>query len=71
MIEISNTDTERILLCLDIAITHYRARPGLRNTGHAWSLYQLKQKITRKLQKKQTNPHPRQKHPHKKHKQHT
>lgn len=51
MIEISNTDTRRILLCLDIAITHYRSRPGLRNTGHAWSLSQLKQKITRKLQK--------------------
>lgn len=58
MIEISNTDTERILLCLDIAITHYRARPGLRNTGHAWSLSQLKQKITRKLQKTNKSPFP-------------
>lgn len=49
MIEISNTDAGRILLSIDIAIAHYRARPGLRNNGHAWSLSQLRQKITRKL----------------------
>lgn len=51
MIEISNTDTERILSCLDIAISHYRALKGLRNQNHAWAIGQIKEKITRKINK--------------------
>mgnify|MGYP001093976100 FL=1 len=54
MVEISNTDTERILLCLDIAIEHYKSKKGLRNSNHAWAINRLKDKITHKLQKQQT-----------------
>lgn len=49
MVEISNADTDRILTCLDIAISHYRSLKGLRNSNHAWALAQLKEKINRKL----------------------
>lgn len=49
MIEISNADTDRILSCLDIAISHYRSLKGLRNSNHAWAVTQLKEKINRKL----------------------
>ena len=51
MIEISNSDTERILLCLDIAIEYYKSKKGLRNATHAWSIAQIKDRIFRKLQK--------------------
>ncbi|MBP3511143.1 MAG: hypothetical protein J6K19_03780 [Prevotella sp.] len=49
MVEISNADTDRILTCLDIAISHYRSLKGLRNSNHAWAVAQLKEKINRKL----------------------
>lgn len=31
MVEISNSDIERIMSCLDIAIEHYKSLNGLRN----------------------------------------
>lgn len=49
MVEISNADTDRILTCLDIAISHYRSLKGLRNSNHAWAVALLKEKINRKL----------------------
>lgn len=51
MVEISNTDIERILSCLDIAIEHYKSLKGLRNQNHAWAIGLLKEKINRKLNK--------------------
>lgn len=49
MVEISNNDTERILLCLDIAIEHYKSQKGLRNSVNAWAVGNLRTKIQRKL----------------------
>lgn len=59
MVEISNSDIERILSCLDIAIGHYRSLKGLRNENHAWSIGLIKEKINRKLNKQysKTNNH--------------
>lgn len=51
MVEISNSDIERILNCLDIAIAHYKSLKGLRNSTHAWAIGLLKDKINRKLSK--------------------
>lgn len=51
MVEISNSDIERILNCLDIAIEHYKSLKGLRNSTHAWAIGLLKDKINRKLSK--------------------
>lgn len=51
MVEISNSDIERILTCLDIAISHYKSQKGLRNSTHAWAIGLLKDKINRKLSK--------------------
>lgn len=51
MVEISNSDIERILNCLDIAIAHYKSLKGLRNSTHAWVIGLLKDKINRKLSK--------------------
>lgn len=56
MVEISNADIERILSCLDIAIAHYKSLKGLRNSTHAWSIDQLKNKINRKLSKQHSKP---------------
>lgn len=53
MVEISNSDIERILNCLDIAIAHYKSLKGLRNSNHAWAIGLLKDKINRKLSKQQ------------------
>lgn len=53
MVKISNTDIERILTCLDIAIAHYKSQKGLRNSTHAWAIGLLKDKINRKLNKQQ------------------
>ena len=53
MVEISNSDIERILSCLDIAIKHYKSMSGLRNSTHAWAIGKLKDKINRKLNKQQ------------------
>ncbi len=50
MVEISNSDIERILNCLDIAIAHYKSLKGLRNSTHAWAIGLLKDKINRKTQ---------------------
>lgn len=49
MVEISNSDIERILCCLDIAETHYRSLKGLRNDNQAREIGLLKGKINRKL----------------------
>lgn len=49
MVEISNSDIERILSCLDIAANHYKSLKGLRNSTHAWAIAQLKEKIERKI----------------------
>lgn len=49
MVEISNSDIDRILICLDIATDHYKAQRGLRNQTHAWAIAQLKDKINRKV----------------------
>lgn len=54
MVEISNTDIERVLSCLDIAIDHYKSLKGLRNNTHAWAIAQLKDKINRKLKKQKS-----------------
>lgn len=51
MVEISNSDIDRILVCLDIAADHYKSLKGLRNQTHAWAIAQLKDKINRKIQK--------------------
>lgn len=51
MVEISNSDIDRILDCLDIAAKHYKSQKGLRNQTHAWVIGQLKDKIKRKLNK--------------------
>lgn len=51
MVEISNSDIERILTSLDIAIAHYKSQKGLRNSTHAWAIGLLKDKINRKLSK--------------------
>lgn len=55
MVEISNSDIERIISCLDIAIEHYKSLKGLRNSNHAWAIAQLKDKINRKLKKQKIN----------------
>lgn len=47
MVEISNSDIERIMACLDIAINHYKSLKGLRNQNHAWAIGQVKDKISR------------------------
>lgn len=57
MVEISNTDIERVLSCLDIAIDHYKSLKGLRNNTHAWAIAQLKDKINRKLKKQKSTNH--------------
>lgn len=59
MIEISNSDTDRILTCLDIAATHYNSHKGLRNKNQARLISLLKDKIKRKLLKQndKTRPH--------------
>lgn len=51
MVEISNSDIDRILVCLDIAAKHYKSMKGLRNSTHAWAIGLLKDKINRKLSK--------------------
>lgn len=56
MVEISNSDTERIIACLDIAINYYKSLKGLRNQNHAWAIGQVKEKINRKLNKQLTKP---------------
>lgn len=55
MLEISNSDIDRILLSLDIAIAHFKSRKGLRNSNHAWAIAQIKDKIIRKLNKQSPN----------------
>ena len=55
MVEISNTDIERIIACLDIAAEHYNSLSGLRNKTHAWVITQLKEKINRKIKKQLSN----------------
>lgn len=55
MVEISNADIDRILLCLDIAIEHYKSKKGLRNSTQAWAINLIKEKINRKLHKQQSN----------------
>ena len=55
MVEVSNSDMERILSCLDIAIAHYKSLKGLRNSNHAWAINLLKEKINRKLNKQQNH----------------
>lgn len=57
MVEISNTDIERVLSCLDIAIDHYKSLKGLRNNTHAGAIAQLKDKINRKLKKQKSTNH--------------
>ena len=57
MVEISNTDIERVLSCLDIAIDHYKSLKGLRNNTHARAIAQLKDKINRKLKKQKSANH--------------
>lgn len=52
MIELSNADVARILDCLDIAAAHYGSMRGLRNTTHAWAINRLKDKINRKINRK-------------------
>lgn len=56
MVEISNSDIERIMACLDIAINHYKSLKGLRNQNHAWAIGQVKDKISRKLIKQHSKP---------------
>lgn len=56
MVEISNTDIERVLSCL-VAIDHYKSLKGLRNNTHAWAIAQLKDKINRKLKKQKSTNH--------------
>lgn len=51
MVEISNSDIERILTCLDLAISHYRSVSGLSARNRAWAVGLLKDKINRKLSK--------------------
>lgn len=51
MVEVSNSDMERILSCLDIAEAHYKSLKGLRNSTHAWAIAQLRDKINRKIKK--------------------
>lgn len=55
MVEISNSDIERILACLDIAEKHYKSLKGLRNNTHAWVIAQLREKINRKITKQLSN----------------
>lgn len=55
MVEISNSDIERILCCLDIAETHYRSLPGLRNDNQAREIGLLRDKINRKIIKNHIN----------------
>lgn len=55
MIEISNSDTDRILTCLDIAASHYNSHKGLRNKNQARLISLLKDKIKRKLLKQKQN----------------
>lgn len=55
MVEISNSDIERILSCLDIAANHYKSLKGLRNSTHAWAIAQLKEKIERIIKKQLSN----------------
>lgn len=55
MVEVSNSDMERILSCLDIAETHYKSLKGLRNSTHAWAIAQLRDKINRKIKKQLSN----------------
>lgn len=51
MVEISNTDVDRILSCLDIAQEYYKSLKGLRNVNNARMAFLLKNKINRKINK--------------------
>lgn len=51
MVEISNTDVDRILSCLDIAQEYYKSLKGLRNVNNARMVFLLKNKINRKINK--------------------
>lgn len=51
MVEVSNSDMERILSCLDIAEAHYKSLKGLKNSTHAWVIARLRDKINRKIKK--------------------
>lgn len=55
MVEVSNSDMERILSCLDIAEAYYKSLKGLRNSTHAWAIAQLRDKINRKIKKQLSN----------------
>lgn len=55
MVEVSNSDMERILSCLDIAEAHYKSLKGLRNSTNAWAIAQLRDKINRKIKKQLSN----------------
>lgn len=55
MVEVSNSDMERILSCLDIAEAHYKSLKGLKNRTHAWAIARLRDKIHRKIQKQPSN----------------
>ena len=49
MVEISNYDLRQILLCLDVAITHYRAQPDTRSLNKGRLTGRLKNKLIRKI----------------------
>jgi hypothetical protein len=51
MVEISNTDVDRILSCLDIAQEYYKSLKGMRNVNNARMVFLLKNKINRKINK--------------------
>lgn len=55
MVEVSNSDMDRILSCLDIEEQHYKSLKGLRNSTHAWAIAQLRDKINRKIKKQLSN----------------
>ena len=50
MVEISNTDVDRILSCLDIAQEYYKSLKGMRNVNNARMVFLLN-KINRKINK--------------------
>lgn len=49
MVDVSNSDMDRILLAVDIAIDHYKSLKDLRNCNNARMLLLIKEKINRKL----------------------
>lgn len=51
MVEISDSDTLRILDCLDIAIAYYKQRPALKDINRGRIATLLKNKLNRKLSK--------------------